>query len=291
MLTKRGDSFIGKRVLLTGAASGIGRACAIELARRGAWLALVDVDADGLAAALREVRSFGAAASAIVADLSSADAVEAVAREALATLGHIDVLFSNAGVSVVKPLHATSTVDWEWIFGINIWAPIRLARAIVPHMAVRRTGHVVVTASIAGLVGAPGMVAYSTSKFALVGFVEALRLEIADAALHTTIVCPGYVRTNLHRMTRYANDGFAQFLDASPSWYGVSSDRAARIIVDGIARKRPVIVFGAEKLGWWLKRAWPAAQFCLTRWLVRRFGIAAPSADLASIAKAREALS
>src|SRR5262249_20653604 len=157
MAASKTHSFAGKRVVLTGAASGIGRACALELARRGAWLALVDVDADGLQATLRDVHALGARASAIVADLSRAEAAETVVREALAALGHVDVLFSNAGVSLVKPLVATSADDWQWLFDINVWAPIRLARALVPHMAERGRGHLVVTASMAGLVGAPGM--------------------------------------------------------------------------------------------------------------------------------------
>src|SRR5262249_53329467 len=91
-------SFSGRPGLVAGAASGIGRASALELARRGAWLALVDVDADGLAATVRDARALGAPTSAIVADLAAVDAAQEVAREALITLGHIDVLFSNAGV-------------------------------------------------------------------------------------------------------------------------------------------------------------------------------------------------
>src|SRR5260370_4954548 len=169
----------GRRVLLTGAGSGIGQACALQLATQGARLALVDIDGDKLSATAKQVRAAGSPATLIVADLGSQETVERVARDALHQLGGIDILFSNAGVAVVKPMVETSSADWDWVFNINLWASIRLARAFMPAMVARRSGQLVFTASMAGLVPAPGMVAYSTTKFALVGFAEALRLELA----------------------------------------------------------------------------------------------------------------
>ena len=263
-------SFAGKTVLLTGAASGIGRACAVELATAGAQLALVDIDADGLGETAAAVRARGARAHTLVADLANEEGVEGVARDALAALGHVDVLFSNAGVAVVAPVVGTKAEDWRWIFDINVWAPIRLTRALLPHMTARGTGYIVYTASLAGLIGAPGMVAYSTTKFALVGFAEALRHEIADKGIDVTVVCPGRVHTNLHRATRYGNLGFRRFLDQAPTWYGVTKERAARIIVRAMARRQPLVVFGGEKLGWWLKRIWPTGGLAAASWMARR---------------------
>ncbi|MGZ3408692.1 MAG: SDR family NAD(P)-dependent oxidoreductase, partial [Polyangia bacterium] len=166
--------------------------------------------------------------------------------------------------------------DWRWIFDVNVWAGVYLARAFLPAMVARGKGYIVFTASLAGLVGAPGMVAYSTSKFALVGFAESLRHELRDAGVDVTLVCPGYVKTNLHRATRYGNVGFQRLLDAPPAWYGLSSARAARRIVDGLARRRPLVVLGPEKLGWWLKRLWPSAGLAVTRWVAGRHGILPP---------------
>jgi NAD(P)-dependent dehydrogenase (short-subunit alcohol dehydrogenase family) len=259
-----------KTILLTGAASGIGRACALALAKQGARLALVDVEEKGLAEAVEEAKEAGGEAHAVPSDLSTEAGVAAAVRRTGKCLGALDVLFSNAGVAVVKPLCSTTDEDWEWILGVNVWAPIRLARALLPSMVSRRKGHLVFTASLAGLVGAPGMVAYSTTKFALVGLAESLRLELADSGIDVTAVCPGYVRTGLHRATRYDNEGFEAFLDDPPAWYGTSAERAATVIVDGIARRRPLIVFGPEKVGWWIKRASPAAGHAVARWVARR---------------------
>jgi NAD(P)-dependent dehydrogenase (short-subunit alcohol dehydrogenase family) len=275
------QDFTGKRVLLTGAASGIGRACALELARRGARLALVDIDATALEATVAEVRATGAAVTPIVADLASPHGVESTVAAALEALGHVDVLFSNAGVAVVKPLRTTTPADWQWVFDVNLWATIGLTRALLPTMAARGGGQIVATASIAGLVGAPGMLPYSTTKFALVGFLEALRHEVADAGIDVTIVCPGHVPTNLHQATRYDNAGFARFMTAPPSWLAVSPTQAAHTIVDGIARRAPWVVFGIEKLGWWLKRISPTAQFRVTRWLAHRYALVAPGGSAA----------
>ena len=262
------SSFAERRVLITGAASGIGQACALELARSGAALALVDIDSAGLEATKALILPF-TTADTFVVDLSDKQAIDALARE----VGRVDVLINNAGVAVVAPLLDTSDADWEWIFAINLWAPIRLTRALLPQMIARGRGHVVVTASLAGLVGAPSMLAYTTTKFALVGFTEALRLELKESGIDVTTVCPGYVRTNLHKATRYGHSGFKRFLDAPPSWYGVSKERAARIIISAIEKRDPMVVFGIEKVGWWLKRLSPSASFAFTRWAAKRSGV------------------
>jgi short-subunit dehydrogenase len=262
------------KTLITGAASGIGRACALEMAKRGYELMLVDIDGPGLEETADELRrASSAVVELLVADLSRAEEIDRLAREALRRMGHIDVLFNNAGVAVVGPLSRTSDADWEWIFAVNTWAPIRLVRAMLPSMIERRGGQIVITASLAGLVGAPGMPAYSTTKFALVGFSEALRYEVAAHGIDVTVVCPGYVRTNLHRATRYRNAGFERFMNKTPAWYGMSAEKAARIIVDGIESRRPMVVLGLEKIGWWLKRIHPSAASRFTRWSAKRAGI------------------
>jgi short-subunit dehydrogenase len=265
--------FAGRLALVTGAASGIGSATAEELARRGARLALVDIDAQGVQRTAEKVRALGREASAHTVDIASAPAVEELARRVLAGHGPVDVLVNNAGVAVVAPFARTAALDLEWIVGVNLWGPLRLTRALLPAMVERGSGHIVLVASLAGLVGAPGMVAYSTTKFALVGFAEALRLELADTGVAVTVVCPGFVRTNLHHATRYDNAGFRRFLDEAPAWYGMNKERVAGQLADAVALGRPLVVLGPEKVGWYLKRLAPEAAFVVARWAARRAGI------------------
>jgi NAD(P)-dependent dehydrogenase (short-subunit alcohol dehydrogenase family) len=260
------QSFVGKHVLLTGAASGIGRATALELARRGARLELVDIDGAGVEATVASVREGGGNARAHLVDMGSAEAVDALA----ARVPTVDVVVNNAGVAVVAPFANTGPSDWEWLLGVNLLGPLRLTRALLPAMIERRSGHIVMVASLAGLIGAPGMTAYSATKFAVVGLAEALRLEVAHLGVGVTVVCPGYVRTNFHRATRYDNEGFRRFLDHPPFWYGMKGERVACALADAVETGQPMVVLGPEKIGWWLKRLAPEAAFNVTRWIARR---------------------
>jgi NAD(P)-dependent dehydrogenase (short-subunit alcohol dehydrogenase family) len=263
----------GKVALVTGAAGGIGRGCALELAKAGAQLVLADIDENGLAAVENEVIALGTRALAVPTDVARPEAVERLAARAIEEMGRVDLLLNNAGVSVVAPAAKMTIDDWEWIVSINLWGPVRLIHALLPQMVARGSGHVVNVASMAGLVGAPGMSAYSLTKFGIVGYSEALRLEAAEHGIEVTVVCPGYVRTNLHRATRYRNEGFRRFLDAPPRWYGVPVEAAAKRIVDGIRRREGIVTIGPERAGWLLKRLSPEVAFRTSRWLARGLGL------------------
>jgi len=262
-------SFSKKHVLVTGAGSGIGLATSLEAARRGATVSAVDIDERGAWATANAIRDAGGDACAYAVDVSSAAEVDALASK----VAPVDVLVNNAGVAAVAPFADTKPADWEWMMGVNVWGPLRVTRAFLPAMIERGEGHVVVVASLAGLVGAPGMVGYSTTKFAAVGFAEALRLEVAPAGVDVTLVCPGYVRTNFHRSTRYGNEGFKRFLDGAPSYYGITQESVGLAIATAVERRRDLVVLGPEKLGWWLKRIAPTVAQALTSIVARRTGI------------------
>ena len=267
------DQIVDRHNLITGAASGIGRATALELARRGARLSLADLDVDGARATASRASGLGRDASAYHVDMADAARVTGLAEAVERAAGPVDVLINNAGVAVVAPFLRTSTADWDWVDAVNVRGPVHLTRALLPSMIDRGRGHIVMVASLAGLVGAPGMVAYSTSKFALVGFAEALRLEVERAGVAVTLLCPGFVRTNFASKSRYHNQEFRRFLDEPPSWYGLSQERVALRLADAIVSRDPLVVLGPEKVGWWLKRLAPEAAFNVTRWAARRAGI------------------
>jgi NAD(P)-dependent dehydrogenase (short-subunit alcohol dehydrogenase family) len=259
-----------KLIAITGAASGIGRALAREQIRRGACVAAIDLDETRLSTVVSEL---GANARGYVCDISDPAQTTDTMAKVLREQGDVDVLVNNAGVAVVAPLVGTTSEDWKWILGVNLMGAIGMTRALVPAMIDRGRGHVAFVASLAGLVGAPGMVAYTTTKFGIVGFAESLRYELADAGIGITVACPGYVRTDLHRNTRYRNDGFRAFLDRAPRGYGVTAERAASRIADAIEARRFLVTFGPEAIGWYLKRLDANLAFAATRWVARRTGV------------------
>jgi len=265
--------------VVTGAASGIGRATSLELARRGARLALLDIDAVGVRATVDDVAALGGEARAHVVDMADADAVAAIAERIVREQGDVDLLVNNAGIAVAAPFARTTEDDWDRLFAVNVRGPLRLARALMPSMIHRKNGQIVFVASLAGLIGAPGLVAYTTTKFALVGLAEALRLELEETGVGITVVCPGFVRTNFAKATRYDASPLARFLDDAPAWYGLRKEHVARALVDAALARKPLVVLGPEKMGWWLKRLAPEAAFAVTRWVARRAGAMSRSVE------------
>jgi len=191
----------GKVAVVTGAASGIGRATAERFAREGMKLVLADVEEKALADARDAMARGGADAIAVRTDVSKWEQVDALASRAFEAYGAVQVLCNNAGVGAGGVSWEMSGGDWEWVIGVNQWGVIHGIRAFVPRMIAQGEGHVVNTASIAGLVTAPGMGAYCATKHAVVAMSECLHLDLAitgnASKVHVSVLCPGWVKTNI----------------------------------------------------------------------------------------------
>jgi NAD(P)-dependent dehydrogenase (short-subunit alcohol dehydrogenase family) len=191
----------GKVAVVTGAASGIGRAMAERFAREGMKLVLADIQEKPLAEAREAIAKSGAEAIAVTCDVSRWEAVDALATRAFEAFGGAHVVCNNAGVGVGGLAWEMSQAEWEWVLGVNLWSVVHGVRAFVPRMIAQGEGHVVNTASVAGLLAPPGMSAYCATKHAVVAISECLHQDLAItgnlARVKVSVLCPAWVKTNI----------------------------------------------------------------------------------------------
>jgi NAD(P)-dependent dehydrogenase (short-subunit alcohol dehydrogenase family) len=193
------DDLEGKVAVVTGAASGIGRALADRWAREGMKVVLADVEQGPLDVARDELGSGGADVLAVRTDVSDAAQVDALAAATLDHFGAVHLVCNNAGVGGGGVLWETERTDWEWVLGVNLWGVIHGIKAFVPHLVAQDEGHVVNTASIAGFAYAPMMGPYNASKAAVVAISETLTSELAmhGSKVGVSVLCPGWVNTRI----------------------------------------------------------------------------------------------
>ena len=195
--------FQGKVAVVTGAASGIGRGLAERCAQEGMKVVLADIEEQALMRTSQELQAAGTAGSQVLAvqtDVSKATDVEALAQKTMATYGAVHLLFNNAGVGAGTFIWESTLVDWEWTMGVNLWGVIHGIRTFVPLMLEQQTeGHIVNTASMAGLTGGPGLGIYKVTKHGVVTLSETLYHELAfkGANIKVSVLCPGFVSTRI----------------------------------------------------------------------------------------------
>jgi len=262
--------FTGKTVLVTGAASGIGRATALACARAGADLVICDLNAAALAATESEIRALGREVLARAVDVASAAAMEDFAAAVHRDRAAVDVLVNNAGVGLGGGLLETTLADWEWIIGINVRGVVHGCHFFIPPMVARgRGGHVVNIASLAGYVATPQLGAYATTKFAVFGLSEALRGELCPHGIGVTTVCPGIINTAITRTSPMRGAHAEEARRAIVELYerrAYGPERVAANILKAIRRNRAVAPISAEAWAmYYLKRLSPR----FTAWLDR----------------------
>lgn len=250
------QTFTDKVAAITGAGSGMGRSLALELARRGAHLALSDIDESSVANTATACRALGVRVTAQRLDVADRDAVFAWARETAAAHGKVNFVFNNAGVSLSVPVATLREDDFTWLMNINFWGVVHGTQAFLPYLMTSGEGHIVNTSSLFGIIAMPTQSAYNASKFAVRGFTEALRMELdlARAPVSCTCVHPGGVATNIVQTSRI-DDSISTLTGVDAQTHRrranklidvTSADAAARQILAGVERNARRVLVGAD---------------------------------------------
>ena len=279
------DRFAGRTVLVTGAASGIGRETALALARAGANLVVCDVNGAAVEQTAADARALGRSVLVRTVDVSRRDAMAAFAADVQAEVGAVDILMNNAGVGLGARFLDTTLEDWEWVIGINLWGVVLGCHFFVPPMVARGTGgHVVNVSSAAGFLATAPLLAYATTKFAVFGLSEALRDELHPHGIGVTTICPGIINTPITRTSRMrgrmASDAGRAALVAAYEKRNYGPQHVADAIVQAIARNRTVVPVSPEAWAmYWLKRLAPGLTALVNRVAWKRFESSVPAVD------------
>lgn len=266
----------GKIVLVTGAASGIGRETALAFARRGADMVICDVNEVGLAETESAMRGMGREVMARRVDVSNGDEMEAFAAQVHERVEAVDVLMNNAGVGLGASFLDTTIEDWKWVIGINLWGVIHGCHFFLPRMVARRRGgHLINVSSTAGYVAAEPLSAYCTTKFAVLGLSEALRDELAPHRIGVTIVCPGIINTPITQSSPLrgatATPEARRRMVEMYRRRNYGPERVARNILKAVQRNRVVAPISPEAWAmYYLKRFAPWAVALVNQAVGRR---------------------
>ena len=262
--------FSSKLVLVTGSASGIGRATALRFSEEGADLILVDINEAGLEDAAREIESRGRKALRYKADLSDAAQVETLHRRVTDDIGTPDVLMNAAGVAIVTRVEEAGLEDWRWILETNLWGYIYMIHYFLPDMILRRSGYVINVASGAGLFAVPYQAPYNTSKHAVVGLTESVRQEMERYGIGASSVCPGMIRTSIINTVRVI--GFKDSAQKMAHKAASPPEKMADAIIRGVRKNKAVIMYPPYiNLIYGLKRFSPRAADLLSKGASRVF--------------------
>jgi short-subunit dehydrogenase len=279
----------GSVAVITGAGSGIGRALAQDLAKRGAQLALADLDTS----ALEETRKLlgTAVVRTYTVDVSKAVAVEDFAGQVERDFGRTSLLINNAGVALMGRFDEVSLQDMEWLIQINFWGVVYGCKFFLPLLARESDAHIVNLSSVFGLIGPPGQTAYAASKFAVRGFSESLREELrATSSIKVTSVHPAGIATPIAHSSRAGHGVTAEARRDAEEYFKkvaiISPEEAARVIVKGILGNKNRVLIGRDAYGIdRIARLFPSrASSMFARWFEKRAGVASPPSSASASA-------
>jgi len=229
----------GKNVLITGAASGIGRAMAVRFGAEGADVQLLDLDERKLRIVVDEVRRTGAHCNGTVCDLADEDSLETAVSDLLDTCGHVDILVNNAGITYYGPTVQMTQRQCERLLAVNFLAPVRLTQRLLPTLLSRPESHVLNISSMYGLFVTPRCSSYHATKYGLVGYSEALRAEFLRFGMGVTTMCPGYVQTELYETAMRHKE---RKIPRPPRLFSTTAEKVAEKAVKAVLRNRRLVL-------------------------------------------------
>ena len=252
-----------KIAVVTGAASGIGRALSLQLADHGCHLAIADIDKEGLEETVALVKAKGSRCSSHIVDVGSRESVEGFAKDVVAEYGAVHLLINNAGVTLIERVEKIEYHDFEWIMQINFWGVVYGTKAFLPVMGEQSEAHIVNVSSLFGLMALPLQSAYNASKFAVRGFTEALKMELAASTVRVSCVHPGGIKTSITKNSRVGADALEnskeQLHEDFQNKALTTPEKAAAAIMKGVlTNKRRILIGPDAKIGDWIVRHFPA---------------------------------
>ena len=262
--------FDGAVAIITGGASGIGRALSEALGRRGASVVLADRQATLAQEVAAGIRERGGQASAVGLDVTDFTAVDQLVRATAQAQGRLDYMFNNAGIAIGGEVRVCHIEDWAAVLNVNLHGVVNGVQAAYPVMLGQGYGHIVNTASMAGLLPMPAAVSYATTKHAVVGLSKSLRVEAAPYGVRVSVLCPGFIRTPILYGGKYGKQlqpippevqekFIRQYRPMDPAVF-------AEKVLNALARNKPLIIVpGWWRLLWWLSRLSPALEFSLAQ--------------------------
>lgn len=262
------DRFKGKTAIVTGGASGIGKALCLELARRGIGLVVVaDINREG---AESLAGAIGDQAIARYLDVTRGADVKALVHEIVDLRGSLDYMFNNAGIATAGEVRDLAVEHWQAVLAVNLWGAIHGSTAAYEVMVRQKSGHIINMASMAGLVPLPLSAPYSTSKHAVVGLSTTLRAEGADLGVKVSVVCPAFVKTGIYGAAEYVGVDETGPIERIARLRIMDVDSCARAVLKGVERNKSIITVPLHAgLLWFLYRLQPAMAGPILRKMVR----------------------
>ena len=266
------DYFKDKVAIVTGGASGLGLALCEELGKRGAKVVPVDINQEGAQKVASDIAHAGGEATYAYLDVTLYENAERIVKDIVNKYGHLDLMFNNAGTALKGETRDLAVDHWRNVIDVNLLGVIYGAISAYSVMEKQGDGHIVNISSLAGLIPAPQEIPYCTTKWAIVGFSNSLRLEGADLGIKVNLVCPGMMHTPIHERTSLINVNKDNLPQPMSKKYYMSPVKAAKLILKGVERNKSIIIFPFyARLIWWLYRLNPSIFQFVFRKMIRDF--------------------